>query len=723
MRKKALSWLLAVSMILSLFAAMPITANADDSYDGAINIIDGTGTGVGWAYASGEVWINENGSYFISGDGIQTTNRIQVKAGVTATVTLENVNINVNLPFNCGDNSNVTVILVDNSVNTFNGYGGHAGLRVAPTATITITTIGQSIGNGSLSAYGGADTSSNWASAGIGGSELESSGAIIINGGTIFAKGGDGRTPGAWRGPGATGIGGASGRACGDITINGGTVTAIGGGVNPEGAGIGGGGSDPSTYSGKITINGGTVRAYSGGLTSDSGTGIGFCSSVAIADTADVQAYSSGIYPAIYGTTAESGHSAYLLNFMLDARVSLDTDMVITQTDDSEETFEMTLPAGYKNFATTVETANNYTASLSDGSKKIVSFLDGSTAFPGILDLPGTALSSTSVKLKAKPVCMIGSTEYETLGEALTAVTNNQTIKLLTDITHNSTIASDSAGFNLNLNLNGYTLTVNAPGSCLFANGANINVFSSVESSKIIANTTQDGSIALRAESYGTIVVNAPLTINALSSNSKGIRTYAAGTVTVTDAIINATDIGVEAYGDWNNHTDASTINVTGNITASDEWADYGAYAYSGGVVRITGDVVCSGSGVLSEGGKISVTGDVTGGNIGAYAYSGNIDVTGNVSATHEDGYGAYASNNGSIEISGNVNATGTGSYGAWVAYTSSVKIDGVINAPFYVNLGGGVLPVGNTYEPTTLGGYNTYAFATSCSSAQPMDR
>jgi len=449
MRKKALSWILVMVMLLSLVTVLPITASAEESYDAEINVVDGTGTGTGWTFASGEIWINEGGSYLISGSGIQTANRVRVKTGVTASVTLDNVNINVNLPFEVGGNSNVTMILKDGSANVFRSWGGHAGIRVQPAATLTITAAGQSLSDGALSAYGDADGSSHWASAGIGGSEQEPSGTIVIDGGTIFAKGGNGRPAGTWTGPGAAGIGGAMGQACGDITINGGTVTAIGGDVRPEGAGIGGGSSDPSTYGGKITINGGTIRAYSG-QAGESGTGIGFCASIAIADTADVQAYSSGNYPAIYGITSESGHSVYLQNFMLDARVPFDTDMVITQIDHSAETFEMTLLANYKNFATTVGTSNDYTASLSDGSKIIVSLLDESTAFPGILDSPGTALSSVSVKLlendtvapilTAGPVYRTSATEAtvrfvsDTAGTYYYQVTNSSTSPTVDDL-------------------------------------------------------------------------------------------------------------------------------------------------------------------------------------------------------------------------------------------------------------------------------------------------
>ena len=308
----------------------------------------------------------------------------------------------------------------------------------------------------------------------------------------------------------------------------------------------------------------------------------------------------------------------------------------------------------------------------------------------------------------------------------------------MSDITHNSTIQIDSTGFNLNLDLKGNTLTVNASGnSCLMAlNRANINVINSVGDGLLIANTINAGSIALRAESYGTIMVNAPLTINAMSSNSYGIYTYAAGSVTVMDAEINATGIGVQAYGDWNNHTDASSISVTGNITTS---SDIGAYAYSGGVVTITGDVVSSTTGVYSEGGTLSVTGDVTGNSVGAHAPGGTINVIGNVSANGDNSYGAYAVGgtitvaenvsangdnssgahafaSGSVTVGGNVNATGTGCYGAYVLDHSSVKIDGVINATDYVNIGGVVLTADDTYKPTKLAGYYTYANASDLS-------
>lgn len=80
---------------------------------------------------------------------------------------------------------------------------------------------------------------------------------IIINGGTVTAKGG------------TAGIGSSGSADVGFITINGGTVTATGGNDSP---GIGAG---PDADCGPITINGGTVTAIGGGDAAGIGSGGG----------------------------------------------------------------------------------------------------------------------------------------------------------------------------------------------------------------------------------------------------------------------------------------------------------------------------------------------------------------------------------------------------------------------------------------------------------------
>ena len=196
---------------------------------------------------------------YTAGDGDVLTGKLgsNVKISIAdgATVTLKDVNI-TNLRADCdwacincpGDA--ILVLEGDNTVCTKEDADKpckHPGIWIAEEKTLTIR------GTGSLNA------SSNGLGAGIGGGSYIPCGNIIIDGGTIIAKGGDY----------SAGIGSGSDASCGNITISGGTVTAEGGDL---GAGIGSGGSGYGDAScGNITISGGTVTATGG----DFGAGIG----------------------------------------------------------------------------------------------------------------------------------------------------------------------------------------------------------------------------------------------------------------------------------------------------------------------------------------------------------------------------------------------------------------------------------------------------------------
>ena len=108
--------------------------------------------------------------------------------------------------------------------------------------------------------------------AGIGGSVEGGIGTIVINGGTVYAKGGHGSYPKDINHVyGGAGIGGGAYGCVDLIEINGGNVTAYGGYVTNAGRhpgaaiGTGGGGAKPigeGKYKyGEIEINGGTVSA------------------------------------------------------------------------------------------------------------------------------------------------------------------------------------------------------------------------------------------------------------------------------------------------------------------------------------------------------------------------------------------------------------------------------------------------------------------------------
>lgn len=190
-----------------------------------------------------------------------------------------------------------TIILADGSTNTVNGfYRDYPGIFIAEGKTLTIQ------GSGSLTATSGG--SANPFGAGIGGARNIACGNIVIEGGTVTAKGGTQ----------CAGIG-SGGKACGDISISGtANVTATGG----SGAGIGSG--KYGTVSGTISIEGGTVEAtagsaYSAGIGSGEdgscgaiviGSGITQVIAKKIAITSDIDIIGAG-YNGTYGTVTIDG--------------------------------------------------------------------------------------------------------------------------------------------------------------------------------------------------------------------------------------------------------------------------------------------------------------------------------------------------------------------------------------------------------------------------------
>jgi hypothetical protein len=255
--------------------AIPIVdlAMAPTNY-GAFNVTGTNASGISWN--SPNLTITQSGTYYIIGNGSQTTDRIRVMGSdITVNIVLDNVNINVSgtdgavaFDANVNNSEGVTVNLTLQRTNTFRSGNNRAGLRVSPNTTLVITDDS----TGSLNATGGND------GAGIGGNNGEEAGAIIINNGTITANGNSA----------GTGIGGGRQGNGGIINITGGTITATGG--ENGAAGIGGGTrvtSIESTGNGSIlNITGGIVTA-NGGV--HDGPGIGSGRSMGDAGTINVQ--------------------------------------------------------------------------------------------------------------------------------------------------------------------------------------------------------------------------------------------------------------------------------------------------------------------------------------------------------------------------------------------------------------------------------------------------
>ncbi|MFV0342961.1 MAG: hypothetical protein ACK5JH_08700 [Anaerocolumna sp.] len=204
-----------------------------------------------------DVIIQKSGNYIITGSTSKYT--ITVLKGVKANISLKNLTIKntskESETFEIKNGASVNLTLYGTN-HIESSYAQGSGIHVPNGAKLEITK--KSTGKLTVIADNGA---------GIGGSRNNptgETGIIIINGGTIYAKGDYDNC----------GIGGGGANRYssdfysqyyiggGDITINGGFVTAIGGDDTETGgcAGIGGA---SLTRQGKITINGGTIYASS----------------------------------------------------------------------------------------------------------------------------------------------------------------------------------------------------------------------------------------------------------------------------------------------------------------------------------------------------------------------------------------------------------------------------------------------------------------------------
>ena len=288
-RKRGIGLLLALCMTLTLLPATALAADGELKIDEGSIVITATG------YTQGNgTETPHTGDYTITQTGGSTTNTITVESGATANVTISGVNIAAGGAPAIKVENGATLNLTLEGTNSVTGGAGYAGISVAAafdkaSGQYLPEQSGKVVidGTGSLTAQGGAATSSCGGGAGIGGDGFgESSnpsggdfGVVEIRGGTVDATGGK-SVSGAGAGAGIGGGGIAENLTWiygGQIKITSGSVTATGGeayeliisgtslGFYCGASGIGNGsgdGNNPSfAESLIIEIAGGTVTA------------------------------------------------------------------------------------------------------------------------------------------------------------------------------------------------------------------------------------------------------------------------------------------------------------------------------------------------------------------------------------------------------------------------------------------------------------------------------
>ena len=291
MKKRLLSWLLVLTMVISLIPSTLVTT-AFAAGNGVDIPSDDAGYTAIYDVSSGSAAsLADGGTYKLTGHA--TNYQITVPDSAKVTLVLDNVTItHTKSPLVLGQNSTATLVLLDRTGNNLTctatdaSSNQTAGVFVPDTAKLIVDSPRDSAGTGTLNVtggYGGAGIGGSAASGyggtrnnngvdayiwnrtdyrakggqgGRNGLDAAAAGTITINAGTVNATGGQGGA-GIGGGMGATGENGAMGNPCGEYNYLGQNWHSHTGGSGGGAGGNGGRGGRGGT----VTINGGTVVA------------------------------------------------------------------------------------------------------------------------------------------------------------------------------------------------------------------------------------------------------------------------------------------------------------------------------------------------------------------------------------------------------------------------------------------------------------------------------
>ena len=290
---------------------------------------------------------------------------------------------------------------------------------------------------------------------------------------------------------------------------------------------------------------------------------------------------------------------------------------------------------------------------------------------------------------------------YETLADAFSSVTSNQTIKALTSNgveTSNPTLASSKTGVKLDLNGN----TVNL-GTYYISNAGGLDVYSSTSGGILQGANT--------SSSYGVIYNNGTLTTNA--------------TDTTNAIIIRNTSNNVNARVITDAASKTVTLNTNTTLTFNNNHSSTSSYRYlinTAGILNISGATLTTGGsttynrGININGanGRVNMTsGSITSSGYAIYNASGTGTTTPAISissgtVTSNSDYGIYNNTTGKLTISGGT-ISGNNNVAIYNYSTGNISISGgkvYGRSTAIINRVAGTISISNDAEVTSSTNY-----------------
>ena len=279
---------------------------------------------------------------------------------------------------------------------------------------------------------------------------------------------------------------------------------------------------------------------------------------------------------------------------------------------------------------------------------------------------------------------------YDVLNDAFSAISNNQTIRVLKNVTEttSATLASGKTG--ITLDLNGKTITsstnplltnnggltitslnengvINSSGTNTIVNGGTLHVNGSSSSNKVTINNTgsSESNIVLKNNSGGTAYLESNSTLQFTTGQEDDYRYVVdnSGTLNIDGASLLSASGATADGGVYNRSTvnmSSGVINVTGEYGG-------GIVGVSNSVTNIAGGTVSSYDGAVTGNGTLNVTGGTIRGNS-----SVGISINGTVTLGTNDGN--VSTTSPVIESVGNNAVSGISGSGTLNFYDGIVK-------------------------------------------------